>query len=79
LAHRWFVDTITGKTEIRPELEKMIEILDSNGVKTVVIERLERLARKPTAQEANIARLQRNGTSSLAQQSPTSLRKMMTI
>jgi DNA invertase Pin-like site-specific DNA recombinase len=58
---RWFTDTITGKTEIRPALEEMIEALDSNGVKTVVIERLERLARKLTAQEAIIARLQLSG------------------
>jgi DNA invertase Pin-like site-specific DNA recombinase len=58
---RWFIDTITGKTEIRPALEEMIEALDSNGTKTVVIERLDRLARKLTAQEAIIARLQLSG------------------
>lgn len=58
---KWFTDTITGKTEIRPGLEEMVEALDSDGVRTVVIERLERLARKLTAQEAIIARLQYSG------------------
>jgi site-specific DNA recombinase len=56
---QWFCDTITGKVEERPALEEMMIALHGNGVKIVVIERLDRLARKLTTQEAIIARLQR--------------------
>ena len=54
---------VAGTTEsmVRPAWSTMVTALLSNGVKTVIIERLDRLARDLMVQEATIADLQKNG------------------
>jgi DNA invertase Pin-like site-specific DNA recombinase len=59
---RWFEDAITGKKDLdnRPALQDLMTALHSNGIKLVVIERLDRLARDLMVQESIIADIQRN-------------------
>jgi len=54
---------ISGTTEgeDRPEFAKLLTALYSNGVKTIIIERLDRLARDLMVQERIIAELQKQG------------------
>jgi len=55
----WYEETFTGKLEDRPALNEMMEALNGgHEVRTVLIERLDRLGRKLTVQEGIIARLQ---------------------
>lgn len=60
---RWFEDTVTGKKELeeRPALRGLLAALHSNGTRTVVIEKLDRLARDLMIQESVIADFQRSG------------------
>jgi DNA invertase Pin-like site-specific DNA recombinase len=57
---RWFVDSITGKTDLehRPALQELIAA--ANGIRTIVIEKVDRLARDLMVQESIIADLKRN-------------------
>jgi DNA invertase Pin-like site-specific DNA recombinase len=54
---------VSGKTELdgRVALKEMLEALASNGAKTVIIERLDRLARDLMVQENIIADLRKRG------------------
>lgn len=54
---------ITGKSELdnRPALQSLIADLLSNGTRTVIIEKLDRLARKVIVQETILEDLQRRG------------------
>jgi DNA invertase Pin-like site-specific DNA recombinase len=54
---------VSGKTELegRAALKSMLEALASNGAKTVIIERLDRLARDLMVQENIIADLRKRG------------------
>lgn len=54
---------VSGTTELesRPALQELMEALHSNGTKTVLVERLDRLARDLMVQESIIHDLQRNG------------------
>lgn len=54
---------VSGKTELegRIALKQMLEALASNGAKTIVIERLDRLARDLMVQETTIADLRKRG------------------
>jgi len=55
---RWFEERgVSGKTELenRPALQELLEALASNGVRTVVIEKLDRLARDLMIQETILA------------------------
>lgn len=54
---------VSGKTELegRAALKEMLEALASNGAKTVIIERLDRLARDLMVQENIIADLRKRG------------------
>jgi len=55
---RWFEERgVSGKTELenRPALQDLLEALASNGVRTVVIEKLDRLARDLMVQETILA------------------------
>lgn len=54
---------VSGKTELegRAALKAMLEALASNGAKTVIIERLDRLARDLMVQENIIADLRKRG------------------
>ncbi len=60
---RWFEDSVSGKKDLdnRPALQGLMAALHGNGVKLVVIEKLDRLARNLMIQESIIADLQRNG------------------
>ena len=59
----WFEDAITGKTDLdhRPGLQALMAALHANGVKLILIEKVDRLARDLMVQESIIADLQRNG------------------
>jgi DNA invertase Pin-like site-specific DNA recombinase len=59
----WYSDTETGTKQNRPELARLMVDLETNGheVKTVVIERLDRLARDLMVQEAIIRDLGKKG------------------
>src|ERR1700676_888627 len=55
---RWFEERgISGKTELenRPALQELMVALASNGVRTVCIEKLDRLARDLMVQETILA------------------------
>lgn len=58
-----YQDSITGTTETRPKLAEMLVALEANGqgIKTVIIERLDRLARDLLVQEAIIRDFRRLG------------------
>jgi DNA invertase Pin-like site-specific DNA recombinase len=58
---QWFEDSISGKTDMdnRPALQAMLAALHSNGVKIVIVERLDRLARDLMVQEKIIVDFQR--------------------
>jgi|SRR5262249_5177552 len=60
---RWFTDSISGKTDLedRPALYDLMQALHADGVKTVVIERLDRLARSLLVQESIVADFKRSG------------------
>jgi DNA invertase Pin-like site-specific DNA recombinase len=51
----------TTAAEDRPAWAELIKALHSNGVRTVIVEKLDRLARDLMVQEAAIADLQRHG------------------
>lgn len=63
----WAIDTIykeegvSGSLEERPQLARLMVDLERNGIKTVIIERLERLARDLMVQEAIIRDFKQNG------------------
>jgi DNA invertase Pin-like site-specific DNA recombinase len=54
---------VSGTTDLehRPALSSLIEALHADGVKTVIVERVDRLARDLLVQESIIADLKRNG------------------
>jgi DNA invertase Pin-like site-specific DNA recombinase len=60
---QWFEDAITGKTDLdhRPALQALMAALHANGVKLILVEKVDRLARDLMVQESIIADLQRNG------------------
>jgi DNA invertase Pin-like site-specific DNA recombinase len=60
---KWYEEQETGTTQDRPELAQMMVDLELNGkeVQTVVIERLDRLARDLMVQEAIIKDLRKAG------------------
>jgi DNA invertase Pin-like site-specific DNA recombinase len=62
--------TGTKETMDRPAWVEMMTALHSNGVRTVIIERLDRLARNLMVQEATIADLQKNGFTLVSVQEP---------
>jgi DNA invertase Pin-like site-specific DNA recombinase len=62
--------TGTKETMDRPAWVEMMTDLHSNGVRAVIIERLDRLARDLMVQEATIADLQNNGFTLVSVQEP---------
>lgn len=61
---RWFQEEgVCGETagEDRPAWSAMLDALETNGTKTIIIERLDRLARKLMIQEALLESLKKNG------------------
>jgi DNA invertase Pin-like site-specific DNA recombinase len=59
---RWFEEKgISGKTELenRPALQDLLEALAANGVRTVIIEKLDRLARDLMVQETILGQLRK--------------------
>lgn len=62
--------TGTKETMDRPGWVEMMTALHSNGVRTVIIERLDRLARDLMVQEATIAELQKQGFTLVSVQEP---------
>jgi DNA invertase Pin-like site-specific DNA recombinase len=57
----WFIESHTGADlENRPELKRMRTALVSNGVRIVIVEKLDRAARDVMIQESLIADFQRN-------------------
>ncbi|HEX6503233.1 MAG TPA: recombinase family protein [Terriglobales bacterium] len=60
---RWFTDSISGKTDLedRPALYDLMQALHANGTKTVIIEKLDRLARSLLVQESIVADFKRHG------------------
>jgi DNA invertase Pin-like site-specific DNA recombinase len=63
---------VTGSKETmdRPAWVEMMTALHSNGARTVIIERLDRLARDLMVQEATIAELQKQGFTLVSVQEP---------
>jgi DNA invertase Pin-like site-specific DNA recombinase len=87
---QWFSDVLPGKTplEDRPGMQAMLAALYSDGIKLVVIERLDRLSRKLTIQESAIAYIKTNGFEIISATEPdlfdddpmrTAMRQMMGI
>jgi DNA invertase Pin-like site-specific DNA recombinase len=60
----------TVETMDRPAWGAMIQALHSNGVKTILVEKLDRLARDLMVQEAAIADLQRSGFTLISTEEP---------
>jgi DNA invertase Pin-like site-specific DNA recombinase len=60
---RWFEDSVSGTKDLehRPAFSELVATLQANGTRTVVIERLDRLARDLMVQESILADLKRNG------------------
>ena len=60
---RWFEDSVSGKKDLdnRPALQDLLTALHGNGVKLVLVEKLDRLARDLMIQESIVADLLRNG------------------
>lgn len=58
-----FRDSITGKSELenRPALSELLAALEENGIKTVICEKLDRMARDLMIQETIIADMQKQG------------------
>jgi DNA invertase Pin-like site-specific DNA recombinase len=58
-----FRDSITGKSELenRPALSDLLAALEENGIKTVICEKLDRMARDLMIQETIIADMQKKG------------------
>ncbi len=70
---RWFREEgVSGSKGMkdRPALAQLVEALHSNGVKLVLIERLDRLARDLAIQEAVIGDLKRNGFEIISAEEP---------
>jgi DNA invertase Pin-like site-specific DNA recombinase len=59
----WFEDSISGKTdhEDRPAFTAMLTAIHADGVQMVIVERLDRLARRLRVQETIISDLQNAG------------------
>ncbi len=62
--------TGTKETMDRPAWVEMMTALHGNGVKTIIIERLDRLARELMVQEATIAELGKHGFTLVSVQEP---------
>jgi DNA invertase Pin-like site-specific DNA recombinase len=58
-----FREAITGKSDLdaRPALGELFVALEENGIKTVIVEKLDRVARDLMIQEAIVADMQRRG------------------
>jgi DNA invertase Pin-like site-specific DNA recombinase len=58
-----FRESITGKSELedRPALSELFAALEENGIKTVIIEKVDRLARDLMIQESIIGDMQKSG------------------
>lgn len=63
---------VTGDKETmdRPAWSEMMTALHSNGVRTIIVEKLDRLSRQLMIQEATIAELQKNGFTLISVQEP---------
>jgi DNA invertase Pin-like site-specific DNA recombinase len=63
---------VTGDKETmdRPAWSEMMTALHSNGVRTILVEKLDRLSRQLMIQEATIAELQKNGFTLISVQEP---------
>lgn len=63
-----FIEPITGKSDLegRKEFQRMRAMLLAGPIKTVIIEKLDRLARDLMIQEQFVADLQRNGVTLLS-------------
>ena len=59
----WFEDSISGTTDLdhRPALQGLMTALHANGIKMIVVEKVDRLARDLMVQESIIADMKRNG------------------
>ena len=60
---QWFADSITGTSDLddRPALQALVTALVDNGVKLVIVEKVDRLARDLMVQESIIKDFQRRG------------------
>src|ERR1700679_2981538 len=58
-----FRESMTGKSELedRPALSELLAALEENGIKTVICERLDRIARDLMIQETIISDMQKRG------------------
>jgi DNA invertase Pin-like site-specific DNA recombinase len=59
---QWFIESVSGTKDLenRPALQELVAALHSNGVKTVLIEKLDRLARDLMIQESIVADFERS-------------------
>lgn len=60
---KWFTDTVSGTTDLehRPALFDLMKALEANGVKMVIVERIDRLARDLMIQESILRDVQQKG------------------
>jgi DNA invertase Pin-like site-specific DNA recombinase len=72
IAQEFTEDGVSGTTELenRPALGALLNALEANGVKTIVCEKIDRLARDLMIQETMIADLQRKGYTLLSTMEP---------
>ena len=58
---RWFLDSISGTTDLenRPQLQELIAA--ANGIRMIIVERLDRVACDLMVQESIILDFKRNG------------------
>jgi len=67
----WFIEEgVSGSVELRPALQKMMLALLSNGVRTVVIERMDRIARDVVTQENIVRAIQKQGFTLISTMEP---------
>ncbi len=68
----WAIDNASSRKELehRPQLQALLAALHGNGVKTVIIEKLDRLARDLMVQECLIADFDRNGFTLVSVEEP---------
>lgn len=62
----WYAETHTGTTEERPALTEMLRVMIGNGVRVVIVESLDRLARDLMVQNLLLAKLAAEGLTLIA-------------
>ena len=72
IAQEFFEEGISGKSELanRPALSNMLAAMEESGIKTIVIEKLDRLARDLMVSETILADLKKSGYTLISTHEP---------